>query len=245
MLTTQFIPRQKLAKFARMAVSEFVSFPCPACLRNMPDEKCSGFCAECHGRLPLVKEPACPGCGAENDGIFDVCGKCLKEDKRSWSKAVALMRMEDYGRELLHRFKYKNDTSLARPLGRLAAGRIASSGMKPDFVVPVPLHWTRTFSRGYNQSRLVSHMISEESGIPMKRILRRTRRTPKQANLSGSERRKNLQGAFSITDGAICRNSIILLVDDVLTTGSTLSAASSVLLENGASEINILILARG
>ncbi|OGV53662.1 MAG: hypothetical protein A2X45_04705 [Lentisphaerae bacterium GWF2_50_93] len=225
-------------------MSEFVSFPCPGCLLNMP-EGSSGLCAECHGRIPTVKNPVCPGCGAENDGIFEVCGKCLKEEKRSWKRAVSLMRMEDYGRELLHRFKYKNDTSLARPFGMMAAEILRRSEIKPDLIVPVPLHWTRSFTRGYNQTALVSHIISSETGIPMKKILKRVKRTPKQANLSGVERRKNLKGAFSATCDEICRNRVILLVDDVLTTGSTLSSASSVMLESGAKEINILILARG
>ena len=234
----------RFADFAKRLVSEFVSFPCPGCLKNMPDGS-SGLCKECYGRIPIVKKPVCPGCGAENDGIFEVCGKCLKEEKRNWKNAVALMRMEDYGRELLHRFKYKNDTSLARPFGVMATDMLKKSGLKPDFIVPVPLHWTRTFTRGYNQTALVSQIISSETGIPMKKILRRVKRTPKQANLSGVERRKNLKGAFSATCDEICRNGVILLVDDVLTTGSTLSSASSALMEVGAKEINILILARG
>ena len=239
-----FLRNHTLAYFAKRLVSEFVSFPCPGCLKNMPDER-SGLCPECLNRLPLVKSPACRGCGAENDGIFEVCGKCLKEEKRKWKKAVALMRMEDYGRELIHRFKYKNDTALARPFGTIAAELLKKSRIRPDFIVPVPLHWTRSFTRGYNQARILCQIVSGETGIPTHTILKRIKRTPKQANLSGAQRRKNLEGAFSVTDGEIFRNSVILLVDDVLTTGSTLTAASSALLECGAKEINILILARG
>ncbi len=239
-----FLRNNSFADFAKRLVSEFVSFPCPACLKNMPGDS-SGFCSECLDRLPLVKNPVCRGCGAENDGIFEVCEKCLKEEKRKWRKAVALMRMEDYGRELIHRFKYKNDTALARPFGKIAAELLRKSRIKPDFIVPVPLHWTRTFTRGYNQSRVLCQIVSGETGIPVRTVLKRVKRTPKQANLSGIQRRKNLEGAFSVTDGEICRNGVILLVDDVLTTGSTLTAASSALLEYGAKEINILILARG
>ncbi|HBC89056.1 MAG TPA: hypothetical protein DCZ94_19120 [Lentisphaeria bacterium] len=233
-----------IADFAKRFVSEFVSFPCPGCLKNMP-ESGSGFCGDCFSRLPLVKAPACPGCGAENDGIFEVCGKCLKEEKRNWEKALALMRMEDYGRELLHRFKYKSDAALARPFGILAAELLKKSGLRPDFIIPVPLHWTRYWMRGYNQAEFISQIVSEETSFPLKKVLKRVKRTPKQANMSGKERRKNLKGAFSAIDDDICRNRVILLVDDVLTTGSTLSSASSALLDAGAKEINILILARG
>ena len=239
-----FLHNNSFASFAKRVVSEFVSFPCSACLKTMPDDR-SGLCSECLDRLPLVKNPACRGCGAENDGIFEVCGKCLKEEKRKWRKAIALMRMEDYGRELINRFKYKNDTALARPFGTIAAELLKKSRIKPDFIVPVPLHWTRSLARGYNQSRILCQIISGETGIPTRTIMKRIKRTPKQANLSGIQRRKNLERAFSITDGEICRNSVILIVDDVLTTGSTLTAASSALLEYGAKEINILILARG
>ena len=239
-----FLRNYRFADFAKRLVSEFVSFPCPACLKNMPAEH-SGLCADCKGKLPLVMSPVCRGCGAENDGIFEVCGKCLKEEKRNWRKAVALMRMEDYGRELIHRFKYKNDTALARPFGVIAAELLKKSRIRPDFILPVPLHWTRSFTRGYNQSRILCQIISAESGIPTHSILKRIKHTPKQANLSGVQRRKNLEGAFSVTDGEICKNSVILLVDDVLTTGSTLTSAASALLQSGAKEINILILARG
>ncbi len=231
-------------EFAKRIASEFVSFPCPGCITRIPDSP-SGFCRDCLDRLPLVKAPACPGCGAENDGIFEVCGKCLKEDKRNWKRAMAVMRMENYGRELIHRFKYKNDAPLARPFGLLAAEMLRKSGIKPDFIVPVPLHWTRYCTRGYNQAQFVSEIVSKETGIPMKKALKRVKRTPKQANMDGKERRKNLKGAFSVIDGDICKNSAILLVDDVLTTGSTLMSASSALLDSGAGEINILILARG
>jgi ComF family protein len=241
---TPYLKNHTFADFAKRVLSEFVSFPCPACLKNMPAGH-SGFCSECLERLPMVKNPACRGCGAENDGIFEVCGKCLKEEKRNWRKALALMRMEDYGRELIHRFKYKNDTALARPFGKIAAELLKKSRIKPDFIVPVPLHWTRTFTRGYNQTRILCQIISGETGIPTRNLLKRVKRTPKQANLSGIQRRKNLEGAFSVSEGEICKNSVILLADDVLTTGSTLTAASSALLENGAKEINILILARG
>ncbi len=155
------------------------------------------------------------------------------------------MHFEGNGRELIHRFKYQNDTALARPLGLLAGEKLKSSGLKADMIVPVPLHWLNYLVRGYNQSRLFSSFISKSAGIPLVNALKRVKWTKRQAKLDKNERRKNILKAFSVIDSEICRNKSILLVDDVITTGATLKTASKALLEAGAREINILTLARG
>lgn len=229
-------------KFLSKLVQEFDSFPCVSCGNDMPHE--SGFCQECLKRLPLIYEPRCPGCGAENDGIFDLCGKCLKEDKRIWEQACSIMRMDGLARELIHRYKYGKETAIAGALGGIAAKIWQESGQQADIIVPTPLHWTRQFMRGYNQSELLAEIIAEKTNIPCRKILKRCKMTSKQANLDRKQRKKNLIGAFSVKKEAICRNSIILLLDDVMTTGTTLSTAASALLHAGAKQVKVLVLAR-
>lgn len=229
-------------KFLSQIIKEIDSFPCVYCGMALPEK--FGFCAECYQQLPLVKTPRCPGCGAENDGIFDLCGKCLKEDKRIWDQAVSVMRMEGAGRELIHRFKYGRETAIARTFGEVAAGIWLESGLHADLIVPTPLHWTRQFFRGYNQSALLAEIISYRTKIPSKKVLKRKKMTSKQANLNRKERKKNLIGAFSVKKEVICRNRTILLLDDVMTTGTTLTSAASALLEAGAKKVKILVLAR-
>jgi ComF family protein len=155
------------------------------------------------------------------------------------------MRLEGYGRELIHRLKYRQEPELARPLGILAADGWRRSGAPlPDFFAPMPLHWLRHLQRGYNQAALLAEIIGAETGVPVRQVLRRNRRTRAQARLDREARLRNPVGAFSVPRKAICENRSIVLVDDVLTTGATLAAAARALRQAGARSIGILILAR-
>jgi ComF family protein len=228
---------------AKGILCETIPAPCAACGIDMPTR--DGFCEACHSLLPFVlDDDRCPACGAENDGIFDVCSKCLKEDLRPWMNAVSVMRMEGLGGDLIHRFKYANETSLARPLGSLAASAISQSTIEAELIVPVPLHWSRALSRGYNQTKLLCGILAAKTGIPTRSILRRTRSTPKQASLGREKRKKNLIGAFALCGVESFTGCEILLVDDVFTTGSTLLAAAEVLTDAGVDKISVLTLLR-
>ena len=231
-------------EFSNVLLKETVPAPCAAC--GVEKNSIFGFCESCHAALPLViGKERCPGCGAENDGIFDVCSKCLREDERPWTNALTLMRMEGLGRDLIHRYKYGGDTFLARPFGKLAAATLESAGMQDfDFIAPVPLHWSRALSRGYNQTALLCEVIAKELNVPTLSPLRRSRATPKQAGLGREERKRNLTGAFAVQPRMLLKGSSVLLIDDVLTTGSTLAAAATALLEVGAANIRILTLLR-
>jgi ComF family protein len=223
-------------------INEIDAFPCVYCGLVLPARL--GFCEGCYKLIPFIKQPLCPACGAENDGIFELCGKCLQEEKRVWSQAVAVMRMEGVGREMIHRFKYGKETAIARALGNIAAKVWQDLTEDADIIVPTPLHWSRKLLRGYNQSELFANIFSTQTNIPCKNILRRVKMTSKQATLNREQRKKNLIKAFSVKKEAICRNSTILLVDDVMTTGATLSSAASALLDAGAKNVKVLVLAR-
>ena len=223
----------------------WIPLPCPLCGKGVPfDGSANMFCADCMARMPMIRGKVCPSCGAELDGIFHSCTDCMNSPKPLWKHAYSLFKYRESVMDCVHRFKYRGCTELARPLGRLAAGLFGSDAPHYDFIVPIPLHWTRYLSRGYNQSELFARQVSRHTGIPVKCVLKRVRPTKQQAFLSRSERNSNIKGAFSDFDSTAAEKRTILLTDDVMTTGSTLREAAGVLLKAGADRVDILVIAR-
>jgi ComF family protein len=152
-----------------------------------------------------------------------------------------------YGGQLavaLLRLKYSAAGHLSRPLGRLLAPSLrAALAARPDsLLVPVPLHPRRLRRRGYNQAALLAAQAQGGPLPPASRALRRLRPTRSQAGLDRHQRLENLRGAFAATSAV--RGRSVLLVDDVMTTGATARACSEALLEAGAAEVRVLVLAR-
>ncbi|HWQ55631.1 MAG TPA: ComF family protein [Bryobacteraceae bacterium] len=132
---------------------------------------------------------------------------------------------------------------LSGPLGDLL-GLALPRDQRFDLVVPVPLHWRRRWSRGFNQSELLAQDMARRCGIPVQNIVRRTRATDVQAGLSNSRRRRNVADAFRVKAREAVAGRRILLVDDVMTTGATASACAAVLKRAGAKSVALLALAR-
>lgn len=141
---------------------------------------------------------------------------------------------------VLHALKYDGRRSVAKGLGSRMAAAGAEVLDAADGVVPVPLHWIRQYSRGFNQAdELASHI-----GPPVIRALRRSRRTVTQTDLPEAQRLRNVSGAFRLCGGLDVRDKILIVVDDVSTTGATLDACAQVLLDAGAREVRALTAAR-
>jgi ComF family protein len=144
-------------------------------------------------------------------------------------------------RKLIHLYKYAGVHTLARPLGNYLLAALPRQE-RMDVIVPVPMHWRRKWSRGFNQSELLAREVSRRTGVPLAPALRRAKTTPPQAGLSDHERRRNVTGAFRSTQALEGRH--VLLVDDVMTTGATVSACAAVLKRCGAARVTVLTLAR-
>jgi ComF family protein len=142
-------------------------------------------------------------------------------------------------RAILHAFKFDGRQSLAAPLGALLrdAGREVLAGA--DGVVPIPLHWTRRLARGFNQAELLARHL----GVPLLHPIRRTRPTRAQHRLSAAARHANLRHAFAPRAGASLIDRVVVLVDDVRTTGATLASAAEVVRRLGAREVRALTVA--
>jgi ComF family protein len=174
------------------------------------------------------------------------CPHCAKQEY-CFSGAIAWRSYQGVLRECILRMKQSSGEPLAYRLAQLFANEARDSLMARnlDVVVPVPLHWSRRLWRGYNQAAVPAQVLASSLGKPYRAsYLWRYRQTPSQRSLSPEERRKNVRKAFRASIPARYRNLTILLVDDVMTTGSTADACSRVLLNAGARNVWVAVLVR-
>jgi ComF family protein len=196
-------------------------------------------CADCFAEFPALPEDRCPVCAiASPQG--QICGACLKKPPL-FAATQALYPYEFPIRELIHGLKFDADFSVPRVFA--AALREAAKRCVADCVVPVPVHAKRLAERGFNQALLLAQPVAESLGVPLFRdALVKDRLSPAQAGLAREERLRNLQGAFR------ARRSFagmrVLVVDDVMTSGATLSEMALALRAAGAVRIENLVVAR-
>ncbi|MEM8607825.1 MAG: phosphoribosyltransferase family protein [Myxococcota bacterium] len=190
--------------------------------------------------IELLAPERCAACdhSVEQAGF---CASCAALVERA-SDARAVFEYEGPLADAIQRFKFEDRTELARPLGRRLAEEATRVAQGVDAVVPVPLHWRRRRSRGYDQAALLARPVARALGVPLwLRRLRRVRSTPRQVGLPRAARLRNLRGAFSCVP--LRGSPSVLLVDDVATTGATLAAATQALRQAGAVEVVPLVLA--
>jgi ComF family protein len=221
---------------------------CSFCGRALA-EASARFCGLCVTRLTRDPHAACPRC-AETVGPFSAAAADCPDCRRWTLHFEAAFRLGPYEgelREAILRLKNWGGEDLADALGRLCANQLRDklTPHRPDYVVPVPLHWLRRLERGYNQADALAGALAERLGVPCRtRWLRRTRHTPHQTGLSVTARRENVKNAFQARPRPVLSKKTIVLVDDVMTTGSTCSEAARVLKHAGAGRIIVAVLAK-
>ena len=199
------------------------------------------LCSDCEPKLPRLERPYCTLCA--DRGKEPLCDWCAATPpKISGIRAPYLF--EGAVREMVHDLKYRNVRAAAPVLAGLLAAYLDKNSLPADVLVPVPLHRRAERERGYNQSELLARETSKLTGLPLvNRTLRRTRNTPPQVSMESPEgRRRNMDGAFRCDEDL--RGPAVLLVDDVVTTGSTMSACADALKSAGAASVWGLALAR-
>lgn len=145
--------------------------------------------------------------------------------------------------KLIHLFKYARVETLAGPLSRLLIRGLPLE-QRFDAVVAMPMHWRKTWERGFNQAELLARPVARRYGVKLAKNLRRTRYTKPQAGLKEASRRENLKGSFRVRKAEQIAGKRVLLIDDVFTTGATLRAAAAELKAAGAVHVSALTLAR-
>lgn len=190
----------------------------------------------------MLAPPWCDQCGmpAASDD-HQACARCRRIRPR-FERARSGGLYEGALREMVHAFKYANARALAGSL--VAVARTAADDVLrgADAVIPVPLHPWRLLRRGFNQA----DELAVRLGLPVWRALRRTRHGPPQVRLPAARRHANVRGAFVVRSGwrPALHNRVVVLIDDVMTTGATLNACSDVLSEAGVRSVRALTVAR-
>ncbi|HEX9080089.1 MAG TPA: ComF family protein [Desulfuromonadaceae bacterium] len=231
------------------ALLDFLFPPlCHVCRTFVPDAGALHICPSCREQMSPVGHPLCPVCGIpfQGAGADHLCGRCAA-DRPAFDAARAALLYEGHSRDLIHAFKYRNKTHLRRPLALLTAEGLTEfvASRTPHLIVPVPLHVRRLRSRGFNQAVLLGELLARKWRLPLaRRALVRIRWTEPQINLTARERRDNVKGAFSVPDPAVVAGKRVLLLDDVLTTGSTVEECSRVLKRAGAAGVTVITVAR-
>ena len=208
------------------------------------------LCDGCAAAIAPVPEPSCPRCGQSVPPEGSGCYHCARR-RPAFNRARAMGAYEGVLRAAVHQFKYRDRPQMAEPLGlRLAdyarTQASALNGLAFDALLPVPMHPVRRRLRGYNQSERLARVLSRELSLPLDtRALARSRRTRPQVGLNEDARRHNLSGAFAVPHPAAVTGKTLLLIDDVATTGSTLSECAAILKAAGAKAVYALTLAAG
>ena len=236
---------------------------CEGCEKALSGERpgvAQWLCDPCLRDLPYVHPPYCNVCGETYEtmpGDSFRCANCATLKLR-FDFAVAACHAEGLPRELIHRFKYERQIHLAGLLGTLLTRtledeRLAALPKDSWTLVPVPLHSVRLREREFNQSWELCKVMARRAGIPAVNALRRRKATQTQASLSRRERIGNIRGAFTLRwrwpwlrKRPLLPTPNVLLVDDVLTTGSTSSECARILRRRaGAQKVVVISVLRG
>ena len=221
----------------------------PSVWKNLFSQDCTlcgsrspaSVCASCVNALPYVRATGCPHCAIEGPTGL-ICGTCLAAP-RAFDRTVAAFRYAYPLDRLLQSFKFNENLALVNLFAEALFAAVQEKQSAPDLIVPLPLARKRLAERGFNQSALLAERVARRMGVPyIAQGLLKIRDTPPQAGLDRAARLKNVRGAFA------CEQSLegkhVAIVDDVMTTGATLSEAARSLKSSGAATVSTWVVAR-
>jgi ComF family protein len=238
-----------LQKFELLEAAVSLLYPpvCTICGRSVRAGQY--LCDQCEAKAVRIVAPFCQKCSEPFEGFITGAFTCANCAHRTiyFDAAVAAYRGRGIVRQIIHELKYGRQIHLRHLVARWLHASLDDErlcGRRFDVIVPVPLHPARQRERGFNQASLLAELLSARTSIPVKPLLERTRYTTTQTALDRSERMENLHNAFRLRKNADVRGLRVLLVDDVLTTGSTLNECARVLKHAGAFSVYATTAAR-
>ena len=216
---------------------------CPACGASAGPGR--ELCLGCAAALPTLQH-ACPRCARayEHPDTRAECGACQKNPP-AFSRSIALYRYAPPVDHFIRELKFRHQLGLARLLGAQLAERLAPERARPDRIIPIPLHPARLRERGYNQALEIARPLARTLRVPLDFLsMQRVRATVSQTGMALAARRKNVRNAFRLRDPQLLKGLHVAVVDDVMTTGSTVEAAAKCLRAAGVEKVEIWVVAR-
>ncbi|MFA6901696.1 MAG: phosphoribosyltransferase family protein [Gallionellaceae bacterium] len=219
---------------------------CTKIVQMLPEQPCllcgtssaEVWCPACDASLPALNSALCPVCALPTFA-GDVCGSCLTHPPH-FKSTIAVYAYAFPLDRLVLALKYGEKFHLAKQMGDRLAQRVR---VRPDCLVAMPLHPVRLRERGFNQSLQLARHIAQRLGLPLlATACQRVRNTPSQSTLPWKERGKNMRKAFSCSTEVAGKH--VAVVDDVMTTGATLNELALALLNAGATEVSVWVVAR-
>ena len=207
------------------------------------------LCTDCEAKLSRIVPPFCAKCSEPFDAAITTPFCCANCSHRvlHFDAAISAYRSRGIARHVILNFKYGKQFHLRHLVGRWLIAALSDARIRDrrfDAIVPVPLHSARQRERGFNQAALLAECVGNHLGLAVRPALRRVRFTTTQTAFDRAERIQNLRHAFRLRKNIDVRRLDVLLIDDVLTTGSTLSECARVLKQNGARSVYAATAAR-
>jgi len=210
-----------------------------------------GLCGDCWGRTHFFSGPVCDLCGvavptADGSSQRVICNDCDRTPP-AWDRGRSAVAYEGVGRQVTMALKHSDRLDMAAPLARWMTGAGADILHSDMLIIPVPLHWSRLLKRRYNQAAVLAQHIGKRIGADVEvEALRRKYATPVLKGKTRIERHETLRNVMEVNPVKVqyITDRDVLLVDDVMTTGATLSACTQACREAGAESVNVLTLAR-
>lgn len=218
---------------------------CPICKQPIKTAHC--LCPNCFEKIQFISYPYCIKCGRPFE--FDIpeetrCGACSKKDP-VFHKARAAFIYDSNSKQLILPFKHSDHLELTPLLTNMLYQAGKELFAETDVLLAVPLHRLRFIKRKYNQAGVLAKSLADKINKPyLSNVLIRARSTPSQGHMRPAERKKNVSGAFKIIHPELIKGKRILIIDDVFTTGATVSECTKILRKNGAKHVSVLTLAR-
>ena len=200
-----------------------------------------GICEDCYDHLPFVEPPYCVKCGGHVIGKGHVCVECKKKETEIDSCYSVLYDIDDVAKKIVS-FKQSGAKYLGESFAYLIEDKFKQINERIDMIIPVPISERRLKERGYNQSEILCNELPKD--LVKTDVFARIEDTPHQTGLGRSNRLSNLKGAFKVLDKKSIKGNVVLILDDIYTTGSTLNECARTLKSAGAKKVIGLTLAR-